>query len=351
MNQPVSISENIIHDILQAGTLAPSGDNCQPWHFERNHDTVNLYNIAGRDTSLFNYSQRASYIAHGACLENIAIAATAHGLKAETDLFPDPNTPDHVATIRFVASLVNPDPLFSVITDRCTNRRRYNKGPLDEGQTGLLQQAKVPSTFRLQLFEGDDKKWLADIIAINDRLVFENCELHRFLFDHIRWNFSEVISTCDGMDLRTLELSSLDAVAFRLFRHFGLLRILNKLGLSRIIGANARKLAMSASALGLISGQGTGPEDYVNCGRTMERFWLQSTHLGLSFQLMTGITFLMGRVHEGDFGSLSADQVELVREGRSKLGAMLDADHQIPLIIFRVGNARMPSARSLRKSI
>jgi nitroreductase len=64
------IPKDIILKIVEAGTWAPSGDNCQPWRFTWNGQKLLLFNVSERDTSLYNSSQRASFIAHGAVLEN-----------------------------------------------------------------------------------------------------------------------------------------------------------------------------------------------------------------------------------------------------------------------------------------
>ncbi len=338
-----------LRKIIEAGIMAPSGDNCQPWRFEVNGDLIRLYNIPDRDVSQFNYRQRASLIAHGALIENMSIAASVHGMKAEVALFPHKAEADYVADIRIVPGNVGADPLARSIAARCTNRRRYRGGVLEENQCESLISAATPFTgARVRLFSGKERERAARVIGLNDRLVFENRDLHAFLFDHIRWSDVEAETTRDGMDIRTLELTPLDALAFKLFKGFNLVSFLNHFGVSRIIGANGRKLAMSAADIGVITMPGVEPADYITCGRAMERVWLEATRQGLAFQLMTGISFLMGRVEAGDPGTLSPEHVEMVGNGRRELKMSLGSDAGEPLIIFRVGAADGPSARSLR---
>jgi hypothetical protein len=106
-----------------------------------------------------------------------------------------------------------------------------------------------------------EKRAVAKVIGMNDRLVFENCQLHSFLFEHIRWNDDEARQTRDGLDIKTLELAPLDGLAFRMFRNWFLKQQLNKIGISRIIARQAEKLARSASALGIVTVGGDADGD------------------------------------------------------------------------------------------
>ncbi len=95
--------KDIISNILSKAVYAPSGENSQPWRFEVIDNKIFLYNIPDRDNPVYNYNQRGSYFAHGALLENIDILAEDNGLKAETQLFPDQNVANLVATITLVS--------------------------------------------------------------------------------------------------------------------------------------------------------------------------------------------------------------------------------------------------------
>jgi hypothetical protein len=336
-------------ELLEAAIRAPSGDNCQPWRFEVAGNVIRLFNRPEKDTSLYNFRQRASLIAHGAFIENFSIASSVHGLNAEVSICLNQSEDDLVAEIRLVPCKVASDPLFQAIAGRCTNRRRYRGGILDQRQGDQLIEAAAPFPgFRVRLFTGKEQERLARVIGLNDRLVFENRDLHAFLFDHIRWSDAEAIATKNGMDIKTLELTPPDALAFRMFKSFNLVRFLNRFGVSRIIGANAGKLAISAAAIGIITMSGTETVDYITCGRAMERVWLEATRQGLAFQLMTGITCLMGRVAAGEPGTLIPSHVDMLKNSRNEIATILRNEQDVPIIMFRVGQALPPTAHSLR---
>ncbi|MBT1077139.1 nitroreductase [Geobacter grbiciae] len=336
-------------ELLKAAVQAPSGDNCQPWRFEVKGDRIRIFNLPERDTSLFNYRQRASLVAHGALIENLVLAAEANGYSANTVLLPDPTNPELVAIVDLLPSVSSDARLASAIPQRCTNRRQYDGTLLtDEERRTLLHAAEGMSGSVVLTHNKNEQSTVADVIALNDRLVFENQYLHAFLFDHIRWDDQEARATLDGLDIKTLDLAPPDRLMFPLLKNWSLVKILTAVGVSHIIAANARKLAMSAGALGAVVVPGGSDEDYLNAGRILERIWLEATLLDLSFQVMTGITFLMQRIADGETEHLSTDQAKLVLDSRVKLKSFVGKDDGVVAVMFRVGRSGPPSARSLR---
>ena len=65
----------LVHQVLDVARWAPSGDNTQPWRFEIVSDTEALVHAHDtRATCVYDLDGRASEVAHGALLENIALA-------------------------------------------------------------------------------------------------------------------------------------------------------------------------------------------------------------------------------------------------------------------------------------
>ena len=339
-------------EILESAILAPSGDNCQPWRFEVVGNRIDIFNLPERDTSLFNYRQRASLVAHGALIENILIASSAMGYKAKLTTFPNLANPDLVATVELEESGAGAgdEPLYPFISLRSTNRKLYKSLPLTEEQRqSLVSSSKALRAGEVRLVESEgEKRAVGKVIGLNDRLVFENRHLHAFLFDHIRWSDAEARQTRDGLDLKTLELAPLDALAFRMFRNWSLLQMLNRFGISRIIAGNAEKLALSASTLGIVTVGGNADEDFLTGGRLVQRVWLAATRLGLSFQPMTGIIFLMQRGLDGETEGLASEHLNRVRDAHERLATAFRLKGETIVMLFRIGHGVAPSARSSR---
>jgi Nitroreductase family len=337
-------------EILESAILAPSGDNCQPWRFAVDGNRIDIFNLPERDTSLFNYRQRASLVAHGALVENILIASSALGYKAHLTTFPDRENPNYIATVELEKSEARDEPLYHFIPRRSSNRKLFKPLALTEEQRqSLVNSSKAVGAGEVRLVESEgEKRAVAKVIGLNDRLVFENRHLHSFLFDHIRWNDEEAQQTRDGLDIKTLELAPPDALAFRLFKNYSLLQALNLFGVSKLVAKNAEKLAKSASAIGIIAMSDSKADDYLAAGRALQRVWLEATRLGLSFQLMTGITFLMQRVQDGEASELTPQHVELIRKANEIIRGVLGFNNENLVLMFRIGHSAPPSARSLR---
>lgn len=353
MRPDMTISNQIIKSLLNAGIAAPSGDNCQPWRFETDVNRIDIFNLPERDTSLYNYKQRASLIAHGACLENMLIAAGKYGCRAEPRYFPTPGNQLHVARLDLSEAVTSNEPLFAAISERTINRKTYMGGNLPAETADSIHQAAASggiSGCSLQLMQGDKKNIAADIVALSDRLVFENRHLHGFLFDHIRWNQEEAERTRDGLDIRTLELATPDRLLFPLLKYFGLVRFISMFGVTRMIAANARKLMLSASAAGIITIADTSEVNWINAGRLLERVWLEATRLGLSFHLMTGITLLIHKVGGNSAEGLDSENISLVKQAEALL-TKVSGSKSPAALLFRIGRCDQPTVRSLRMGV
>jgi len=341
-----------LRKIIEAGTRAPSGDNCQPWRFQAGRDSIDLFNVPAQDNSLYNYRQRASLIALGACLENMLIAAADLGLEAQVGYFPEPDDKQHVARVTLSRGTNLSEILYPSIAERTSNRKNFSGGALAPEQALALEASagKVPGATLLLHQDAQKISEAADLVACSDRLAFENPSLHGFLFDHLRWTPEQAEDSRDGMDILTLELAPQDKLFFPLLKHFNFVRLAQRFGATRLIAANARKLMLSASATGLISIASSSDTSWLSAGRLLKRVWLEATRIGLSFHLMTGTTLLLQRVREGDVTGLSKSNLELLNKADALL-SKLAGGAAVTALLFRVGFCSPPSGRSLRRSV
>ena len=148
----------ILLEILRDACRAPSGDNVQPWRFRWDGSTLSLYNIPDIHNPYLDFEERGAYIAHGALLENLAIAAPHYGYNASITLFPDLGVPDLVACIAFAPSVAYDDPLYTAISKRATNRRPYASRALTSDTRVALRDVAMPKDITLILIEDTTKK-------------------------------------------------------------------------------------------------------------------------------------------------------------------------------------------------
>ena len=339
--------------ILEAAIMAPSGDNCQPWRFAVSNNQIDVYDVPEADTSYYNYRQRASYVSHGAVLENIALAAPQLGLEAQFDIFPDQDTPECVARITLTECIPKSSELAAFITKRGTNRKIYRGGLLDSAQLNALTQPSddLPNVFAFLTNKRSEIDRLSEVICLSDRLVYENKRLHDFLYEHIRWSDEEAAKFRDGLDIKTLELKAIDEIGFKLLKSWPLTNFLGKLGVTGAVSTNARKQAGSASAIGVILGRDPhDPITYVQGGRLLQRLWLQATRMELSFHPMAGICFLMQRVADRQAGDLSSRHIKMIEDAVREVATLTGSPEPNVISLFRVGVALPPRARSQRRA-
>lgn len=348
------ISRDAIRNILEAGVQAPSGENAQQWRFGIRKNEIHLFNIAERDQSLYNFRQRASYVAHGALLENIVIAAAASGYATATSLFPDKNDPNHVAVVALREAgggeRAADKALYPMIAKRATNRKPYKDILLTADQKRELGAATRSFAPGKVLFveERSAVKALARVGSTNERLALENKFVHDFLFSHINWNDRENEEKKIGFDIKTLELPAPAEAAFRLFRSWPLVNVLNNVGLSRAIWHQNGAVYAHASAVGIVAVPGNRNEDFLLAGRITQRLWLTATQLGLSMQPMTGILFFMQRILADLNEPFTARQVGLIKGSYETVRNIFHLAGETVPMMFRLGTGDPPTAQSLK---
>ena len=347
----VGLPLNFLERMARAAALAPSGDNLQPWSFGADRDALLVRHDPQRDVSLFNVRYLASFIALGAALENITIAASAEGYRAKIDYFPDPHDAELIAWVSFEAG-ASPDPLAAFLDKRCTNRKPYAVRPIEPDVMNRLNSAfaRILTTKILWIQDKSKLKQLGQIVARADRLIFENPVIHSHLFSTIRWTQDEVEKTRDGLPIQSLELGRLGSIAFRGLKKWPVVRFLNHFGFSRAAANHSVLLMQRCSAAGLMTTQDTSALSFVEAGCAFQRLWLQTTKENLALQPMTAIIFLQLRSRLKDYAGLSNEQIAIVDSLDRDLERFFSVPHAaIPAMLFRVGFATAPSRRTIRR--
>ena len=183
-----------IERILEAGNSAPSGENCQPWHFVVRGTAIEVHLLPERDQSAYSWGQRASYLANGAAIENIVIAASAQQYRAEVKYFPNPSDEWHVATIVLIKdSTVETNPLAPFVSKRISNRKPYTKDSLTGEERKVLAGAVAHEEYgTFVLVETPEEIGrLGRVGSTNEEVMLANRSLHQFFFSHVSWTKEE----------------------------------------------------------------------------------------------------------------------------------------------------------------
>ncbi|HET9641508.1 MAG TPA: hypothetical protein VFP46_01500 [Candidatus Paceibacterota bacterium] len=335
--------------ILTAANQAPSGENCQPWHFVVRGSTVEVHLLADRDRSAYSWGERASYLAIGAAIENLVIAASAEHYRAPVRYFPDPENRFHTATVTLVSEpSLAIDPLVPAIAERATNRKPYDKKPLSKADASALAGAAKEADLVL-VAEREKIERLGRVGSTNEEIMLANHGLHRFFFDHVNWTKEEDEEKKIGFYIKTLELPPPARAMFRVMQHWPIMRALATLGMNRVVAVQNGATNASAAAIGAVLIDSIEPVDFIRAGRTVERVWLTATARGLSVQPLTGVLFFKLMIDGGDGAKIfSAAERSLVQKAYEEAAELVDARGKHIAFMFRVGKGDAPSARAIR---
>jgi len=343
-----------IEQILDLARWAPSGDNTQVWRFEilaPDHVAVHCHDT--RDHVVYDLDGHPSQVAVGAMLETMAIAASAHGLRADAVRRGDSPDTHPVFDVRFTPdAAIAPSPLLPVITTRSVQRRPLSTRPLTAQEKQALEAAVGPA-HQVQWIEGFAGRWAAA------RLMFRNAklrltmpeayEVHRRIIDWGKTHSPDKVpDQALGVDNGTLALMKWAMASWERVNT-----------MNTLMGTWAPRLQMDllpgmACAAHFVIRARTAPasiDDYVAAGRATQRFWLTVTALGLHMQPeMTPLIF--GRYVRNALRFTRLDQLqEAARKLYAQLTAVIGAAPETAVFMGRLGAGKAATARSVRKPL
>jgi molybdopterin/thiamine biosynthesis adenylyltransferase/nitroreductase len=351
-------TDEVIRVLVGAATLAPSAGNRQPWRWAWNGKRLRAMHDLERSRGFLDVQQRSTYLAFGAAIENLVLAAGEMALRVDVTPFPEIGDPSVVCDLRFAPWHAGDGPadrraagLAAVIRQRFTNRRlgpRVSMGLDDAAELAGLAEAS--GAYLELLTESEPLGWAGELIGRGERLRFVTRALHRELNDELRWTRTEAERGRDGIDVASLELPAADLAALRLASAWPALDLLARLGGGRILERPGRRAVAAASAVGLLSMPRTRAEDFLTGGRVLERVWLEANARGYAFQPMTSLLPLFARLADGGAGLSAGERLEL-EELRRLFERLFTRRAPGELMLFRLARTGAPSARSLRRRV
>lgn len=343
-----------LEQILDLARWAPSGDNTQVWRFEiLAPDHVALHCHDTREHVVYDLDGHPSQVAHGALIETLAIAASAHGLRAEAARRADSPDSHPVYDVRLLPDpAVQPSPLLAAITTRSVQRRALSTRALTAQEKAALEAAVGPA-FSVRWIEGLGGRWAAARLMFNNaklRLTMpEAYEVHRSIIDWGKTHSADKVpDQALGVDNGTLRLMKWAMASWERVNT-----------MNTLMGTWAPRLQMDlvpglACAAHFVIEARQAPQsidDYVAAGRATQRFWLTLATLGLQMQPeMTPLIF--GRYVRDQVRFSRLDQLQqAARKLYGQLGGLLGPDPATAVFMGRLGAGKAPTARSLRKPL
>ncbi len=342
-----------IRDILKFGILAPSADNSQPWKFKISPDQIDLFLDPKQTDSFCDQKFFVPYLSAGAVIENIRVAAAKRGTSVSVSYLPNSVRLDFVATIKFGQHKENTQSHFPALEKRTTNRKFYSSKNIEPTTYSKLERTfENESNFRLLWIKKNDSKFgqLGKILGQSDRLRFEVKRVHEEFIQILRLTRMDSERTRDGLDFKTLESGPGSILLFKLISSWNRLNLLNKIGLSSMFNFYTQLQIQSSQACGLIISKKHAPLQYVQGGEIMQRFWHEATVQNLSLQPMEALPIFLIQLKESGCKDFNVQQINELKHLKSKFYSLFSIEEDNGLIfLFRIGYAKNPSSRSLRR--
>ena len=358
----ISFDKNIIpketlHFIIEAGILAPSGDNCQPYKFIIIKNSIAIYLNANVDKSIYNFDQRASYIACGALIKNMQIAASVKSLNTEIKYIDQENYKNqdirHIAIINF-KELDNTEasPLYPFLQVRHTNRTSFKKINIKyEHMKDFI--ASSNDLVQVVLKDGkNDIKGTAEILSGLDLVRAKNKNLHEHLMSYVRFTTKDANKSKTGFHVHNLNLDYFQTLFFRLTKPWKIAKFFYKyLSFDKLTAAVAKKSALESSAFILLKGKSNKIDDYINVGNVLEEVWLKATSCGYDIQPMciAPIFFSILKINPQLFSKKELNQIKKHEQLFNRIYEV--NQNKIPYVLLRVGKGSAPKQGTTRMDI
>jgi nitroreductase len=353
LTSPALLTQESLQSLLEAGILAPSGDNAQPWSFRWDGEVLSVFLEASRSRSFFDVAQVASLVSIGAVVENIAVRAAALGLVTEAEWLAGSEEPDCRARLRFHAAHEAVDAVLdTAIGERCVNRRPYRRRPIDPSWlSARCDEVRAGGGRLVWCTSRPEIRATAVLARKADWLRFSHRQLHEDFVSELRFTAVDAERTRDGLPIPTLESGPLAGPFLRFVTPWSRMRMLNHLRIHRLLSWQTETLIRSAPAVGLLVMPEWEDQAFLTGGRLMERVWLSATAAGLAFQPVTALTLFLIRLLRHDGEGLDAGQRRHMESLCDPFRAVfeLDDSRHALIMLFRVGYAPPPHARTLRR--
>ena len=347
-----AISSRLFEEMVRVAGTAPSPDNNQPWAFRLREEAVDVLHVRLRAIAS-DVRDLFSWIAMGAAIENLVLAASLHSLTADVEYRDRPfaTCPDGelIATVR-LRNGGTPDPLARSIKHRITNRRLYKQRPISSDDLKSLAATVPTGNNQVDWLTGrNDLAMLARLVVTADRIRFEHQPFHEEFHTVLRFGDSQARSTADGLDLRTLEIPRITWPILRWLRPWSRMSLANRFGMSRLFARYSFKQVTRSGAVGLLTTSDDSDRGLLEAGRDFQRLWLAATRQELALQPLGSLPIFLSHLEkEGPHSFLPNHAASLKQVVGPFQHLFPSAEHQMPVILFRIGHAKPPSARSYR---
>ena len=255
-------------DLIRYATLGANGHNAQAWRFRETLTGIDILPDRTRRTPVVDPDDHHLFVNLGCAAENLSLAMAARGKGGEITV--DPEGTVHIA----YGTDRSPDPtLFDAIPLRQSTRSDYDGSAVSPTDLAILQEAALPGVDLVLITDRAEISRVSDLVIAANTAQVADVAFVAELKHWLRFSPHAAMTMGDGLySAASGNPASPDWLGPHLFDMMFTAKSEN--------AKYARQIATS-SGIAVFAGAGATPAQWVQVGRSCQRFGLQATALGL----------------------------------------------------------------------
>lgn len=353
----MQVTEDILRQIAEAGAMAPSGDNLQPWRFVLNVELsrIDVYRCIKQVNVIYDIHDFSTYIAIGAVVENMVVKSRVLGLVAQvSDVVEDSEL---VVSVQIVdgefAQSEDDQQLADAVLRRVTNRNGQIAGTVSKHAMANLTVAAQHACTEAEVKFVDQPvqiRKLAKLLAYTDRLIFSNRYMHEGLYQSLTWSKKEAANS-DSLYVGTLSLSLFRLIGLWWLQFWPLVKILRSVGVLWILESLSKRQYRKTASLCLVTMPDNSKQSFFNGGRAFQRLWLEATRLGLSVQPQFGYVAYAQHMQNNGLRLFSRSEAASIMLGLEEFQSLFEVKERTMVMCCRIGHATPVKNISYKRSL
>ncbi len=305
--------------MIEQAIKAPSGHNTQPWLFKVNEQSIEIHPNLDKALPVVDFDNRELFVGLGCATENLCIGATEKGYNSSITI----DNQGIISVSLTKNEPVTPDPLFKQIDVRQKNQSVYNGKIISVDTLNLLKEVVLETGISRYYYKNGTSEYdsISSFVLKGNSIQMQDKAFKEELQSWMRYNKKHQNTFNDGLSYAVFGAPNLPKFIVK--------PMMKKAVNEKSQNKGDRKKMKSSSHFVLFTTQNNSVEEWINLGRTLERFLLRSTELGIVHAYL--------------------NQPNEIRELAAEMAKSLHLPDEHPTVLLRIGyGEKMPYSK--RKS-
>lgn len=262
--------------IASYASKAPSGHNTQPWKFHIAANTITIIPNLEVALPVVDSDNRELFISLGCAVENLLISASHFGYTA---YIIECNKQGITAELTKTEAMIE-DALFSQIEKRQTNRSIFNGKKISDEVLKQIQTIRKEDSVQFYFAEMGTPfaNIITEYIMKGNEIQMNDALFKKELLSWMRFNRKQVEATLDGLCYQVFGNPPLPTILAR--------PIVSQFLKPKVQNKSDKKKIETSSHFVICTTQKNTVEEWINLGRTLQRFLLNITEMEISYAFL-----------------------------------------------------------------